>query len=127
MGMTLNGGTAVVYLSLLERVPMTVMCGAGTCANAGLIVISQRFSVGNESLAASKFGMPANLDSQGNHFDAFGDPDARAGNVPASLNSAATGLQANEIVYVVETFHTPSTISFPGIFSPQMMYSRAFF
>ena len=127
MGMTLNGGNAVVYLSLLERVPATVRCGAGTCANAGLIVISQRFAVGNESLAASKFGSPANIDSQGNHLDAFGDTDARAANVPASLNSGAAGLRANEIVYVVETFHTPATLSFPGIFSPQILYSRAFF
>jgi hypothetical protein len=127
MGMTLNGGTAVIYLSLLERVPLTAKCGSGICANAGMIVISQRFSVGNESLAASKFGMPANLDAEGNHLNAFGDTDARAGNIPASLGNTATGLQANEIVYVVETLHTPTTLTFPGIFSPQMMYSRAFF
>jgi len=127
MGMTLNGGTAVVYLSLMQRVPPTVQCGAGACANAGMIVIAQRFSVGNTTLAASRFGMPANLDAEGNHLDAFDDTDARAGNVPASLNSVSSGLQPNEIIYVVETFHTPSTLSFPGIFSPQMMYSRAFF
>lgn len=127
MGMTLNGGNAVVYLSLLDRVPPTVICGSGTCTNAGMIVISQRFTVGNTSLAPSKFGMPANLDSQGNHLNAYGDSDARATNVPASLSSVSTGLKPNEIVYVVETFHTPSTISFPGIFAPQIMYSRAFF
>jgi hypothetical protein len=127
MGMTLNGGNAVVYLSLLERVPLTAKCGSGTCTNAGMIVISQRFSVGNAGLAPSKFGTPTNLDSQGNHLNAFGDSDARAGNVPASLSNVATGLKANEIVYVVETFHTPTTLSFPGIFAPEMMYSRAFF
>jgi hypothetical protein len=127
MGMTLNGGNAVVYLSLLQRVPSSAQCGGGTCTNAGLIVIAQRFSVGNTSLAASKFGMPSQLDAEGNHLDPFGTSEARATNVPASLNSASSGLQPNEIVYVVESFHTPSTIAFPGIFSPQMMYSRAFF
>jgi hypothetical protein len=127
MGMTLTGGNAVMYLSLLERVPTTAQCGSGPCANAGMIVIAQRFSVGNTTLAASKFGMPANLDSEGNHLDAFGDTDARATNVPPSLSSVSTGLQPNEIVYVVECLHTPSTITFPGIFSPQIMYSRAFF
>lgn len=127
MGMTLTGGNAVVYLTLLQRVPPSALCGGGPCANAGRIAISQRFSVGNTTLSASKFGMPANLDSEGNHLDAFDDTDARAANVPASLDNAASGLQPNEIVYVVESFHTPSTITFPGIFSPNMMYSRAFF
>ncbi len=127
MGMTLTGGNAVVYLTLLLRVPPTARCGFGACANAGMVVISQRFSVGNTSLAPSKFGMPADLDAEGNHLDAFGDSDARATNVPPSLSSVSSGLQPNEIVYVVEAFHTPSTITFPGIFSPQMMYSRAFF
>ena len=68
MGMTLTGGTAVVYLSLLQRVPPTARCGSGACANAGMIVIAQRFAVGNASLAPSKFGMPAQLDAEGNHL-----------------------------------------------------------
>ena len=127
MGMTLDGGNAVVYLTLLERVPLSAKCGGGTCANAGMVVIAQRYSVGNTSLAPSKLGMPTQLDSEGNHLDAFGDSDARATNVPPSLNSLSTGLQPNEIIYLVEAFHTPSTISFPGIFAPEIMYSRAFF
>lgn len=127
MGMTLTGGNAVVYLSLLQRVPTTARCGGGACANAGMIVIVQRFSVGNITLAPSRFGMPSQLDSEGNHLDPFGSTEARAGNVPASLDNISSGLMPNEIVYVVESFHTPSTITFPGIFSPQMMYSRAFF
>jgi hypothetical protein len=127
MGMTLTGGNAVVYLSLLQRVPATAKCGGGACANAGMIVVAQRYTVGNVSLAPSKFGMPSQLDSEGNHLDPFGSTDARAANVPPSLNNASSGLQPNEIVYVVESFHTPSTITFPGIFAPQMMYSRAFF
>jgi hypothetical protein len=127
MGMTLTGGNAVVYLSLLQRVPSTAQCGSGACANAGMVVIAQRFSVGNRTLAASKFGMPVNLDTEGNHLDSFDDTDARATNVPAALNNVSSGLKPNEIVYVVESFHTPSTITFPGIFAPQMMYSRAFF
>jgi hypothetical protein len=127
MGMTLSGGNAVVYLSLLERVPPAAKCSGATCANAGMIVVAQRYSVGNTTLAPSKFGMPANLDSQGNHLNPFGDTEARATNVPSSLSNVGTGLQPNEIVYLVEAFHRPSSLSFPGIFAPQIMYSRAFF
>jgi hypothetical protein len=127
MGMTLTGGSAVVYLTLLQRVPATAVCGSGPCANAGQVVIAQRFTVGNTAMKPSELGMPVNLDAEGNHLDFFDDPDARAGNVPSSLSNPGTGLQPNEIVYVVEAFHAPSTLSFPGIFAPEVMYSRAFF
>jgi hypothetical protein len=125
MGMTLNGGNAVVYLSLLQKIPATANCGggAGSCANAGEIVIAQRFTVGNTSIEDSRFGMPANIQSDGNHQDFFDDPDAVAA-VPASLSGA---MADNEILYAVEAFHEPATLAFQGIFAPELMYSRAFF
>jgi Flp pilus assembly protein TadG len=125
LGMTLDGGNAVVYLSLLEKIPANADCGAGpgSCANAGEVVIAQRFTVGNTSMADSRFGMPSNIGPDGNHTDFFDDPDARA-SVPASLTSV---MADNEILYAVEAFHEPSTLAFQGIFAPSMMYSRAFF
>jgi hypothetical protein len=33
----------------------------------------------------------------------------------------------NEILYAVEAYHEPVTLAFRGIFSPDVMYARAFF
>jgi hypothetical protein len=125
MGMTLTGGKAVVYLSLLQKIPTDADCGTGpgSCANAGEVVIAQRFTVGNTSIDDSKFGMPSNLLSDGNHADFFDDPDAVA-TVPTSLSSI---MAPNEILYAVEAYHEPDTLAFQGIFAPDVMYSRAFF
>lgn len=125
MGMTLDAGKAVVYLSLLQKIPATANCGggAGSCANAGEIVIAQRFTVGNTSIDDSRFGMPQNIGADGNHVDFFDDTDAVA-TVPASLSGVMVD---NEILYAVEAFHEPTTLAFPGIFAPDLMYSRAFF
>jgi TadE-like protein len=125
MGMTLTGGKTVVYLSLLQMIPATANCGTGpgSCANAGQVVIAQRFSVGNTSIDISKFGMPSNILANGNHADFFNDPDAVA-TVPAALSSV---MAPNEILYAVEAYHEPETLAFQGIFAPDVMYSRAFF
>jgi hypothetical protein len=123
--MTFTGGNAVVYLSLLEKIPANVDCGTGpgSCANAGDVVIAQRFTVGNTSIADSRFGMPSNIGPDGNHADFFDDPDAQA-TVPAALSSVMVD---NEILYAVEAFHEPTTLAFQGIFAPSLMYSRAYF
>lgn len=125
MGMTIDGGKAVVYLSLLQKIPANADCGggAGSCANAGQVVIAQRFTVGNTSMAISKFGMPSNLLSDGNHADFFDDTDALA-TVPTAISSI---MAPNEILYAVEAYHEPDTLAFQGIFAPSVMYSRAFF
>jgi len=125
MGMTLTGGRTVVFLSLLQKIPADANCGggAGSCANAGEVVIAQRFTVGNTSIENSRFGMPSNIGSDGNHDDFFDDPDAVA-TAPSTL---ASSMVDNEILYAVEAFHQPTTVAFPGIFAPELMYSRAFF
>jgi hypothetical protein len=125
MGMTLNGGQSVVYMSLLQKIPANADCGggAGSCNNAGEIVIAQRFTVGNTGIDVSKFGMPANIASDGNHVDFFDDPDAIA-TVPSALSSI---MAPNEILYAVEAYHVPATLAFQGIFAPNVMYARAFF
>jgi hypothetical protein len=125
MGMTLTGGKSVVYLSLLQMIPANADCGtgAGSCTNAGEIVIAQRFTVGNTGIDDSRFGMPSNILSDGNHEDFFDDPDAVA-TVPAALSSI---MAPNEILYAVEVYHEPDTLAFQGIFAPEVMYSRAFF
>jgi hypothetical protein len=125
MGMTLAGGKSVVYLSLLQKIPANADCGggAGSCANAGQVVIAQRFTVGNTSIDNSKFGMPSNIGSDGNHLDFFDDTDAQA-TAPSALT---TVMADNEILYAVETYHEPTTLAFQGIFAPDVMYARAFF
>lgn len=125
MGMTLNGGKSVVYLSLLQKIPANANCGggAGSCANAGDVVIAQRFAIGNTSIEDSRFGMPQNLLADGNHEDFFDDTDALA-TVPGTLSGAMVD---NEILYAVEAFHEPDTLAFQGIFAQDLMYSRAFF
>jgi hypothetical protein len=125
MGMTLAGGRSVVYLSLLQKIPADSDCGTGpgSCGNAGQVVVAQRFTVGNTSIDDSKFGMPSNIGSDGNHVDFFDDTDAQA-SVPSSLSSV---MADNEILYAVEAYHEPVTLAFRGIFAPDVMYARAFF
>lgn len=125
MGMTLTGGKSVVYLSLLQMIPANADCGTGpgSCANAGEVVIAQRFTVGNTSIDDSRFGMPSNILADGNHADFFDDTDAVA-TVPTALSSI---MAPNEILYAVEVYHEPDTLTFQGIFAPDVMYSRAFF
>jgi hypothetical protein len=124
LGMTIDGGTAVMYMSLLQKIPADATCGGSPCENAGLVVIARRFKIGNTSIEDSKFGMPTNLASDGNHNDFFDDSDAQADNVPAALT---TSMEDNEILYAVEVYHEPDSLAFQGIFAPELMYSRAFF
>ena len=53
--------------------------------------------------------------------------EAWADNAPGSVTNPSTGLQENELLYVVEVIHRPTSISFQGIFAPEFMYARAFF
>lgn len=129
MDLQLSGGKSALYMTLLTRVPAATTCSVGS-PNAGLIVIAQRFSLGDttsNSKMHSQLGMPANLQYDGNHADFICDADAVVSAPPAALSDATNGMQENEFVYVVEAIHRPQTIAFQGIFAPEYMYSRAFF
>ena len=52
LNMSVSGGQGVAYLSTVVKAP------SGT-ANAGQLVVAQRFVIGNESLASSRVGTPS--------------------------------------------------------------------
>ena len=76
----------------------------------------------------SRIGDPVNFISgvEGDVDNYFDDPTALAGGAPANL-TASTGLAEDEFVYVIEVIHRPESLAFQGVFSPECMYSRAFF
>lgn len=155
LDLELESGRTVVYFSKLTRVPEDALCDSGTglrdCLNQGEVVIAERFRIGAAapptaavgSPMASKIAMPGD-----NFIDAQGDPalegvvhqisgnrqftyydfaEAVATGAPPEVTNTATGLQPNEFLYAVEVLHEPEEISFPGIFAPEILYSRAFF
>lgn len=144
LDLQLTSGHTAVWFSLLTRVPADAQCddGAGgtrDCNNNGEVVIAQRFMIGDTDgtnmhsrLAAAGFpssfvdksGNPASEGDQANYYDLT---EARATTAPASITNASSGIQENELVYVVEVLHRPTTIHFQGVFAPEIMYSRAFF
>ena len=144
LDLQLTSGHTAVWFTLLTRVPATAQCddgGGGTrdCNNNGQVVVAQRYMIGDTSgtnmhsrLAAAGFpsqfvDASGNASSEGDHSDYFDLTEARATSAPASITNTSTGIQENELVYVVEVIHRPSTIQFQGIFAPEFMYSRAFF
>jgi len=132
-------GRSAVYFSKLTRVPANAVCDTGSgprnCANNGKVVIQERYIIGKTSQAnmASKLGMPTLfLDdsgqpaAEGEHSDHFDLPDAVATGAPAAI-AGPGGILENEQIYVVEILHEPLSLSFSGIFSPAMIYTRGFF
>lgn len=133
MDLKLDGtGKSVVYLSLLTRVSSTANCTSGgstvACGNRGLIVVAQRFIIGNTSVHASDFATiaAANIDSDGNVNNYMHQSYARA-TVPSPLNDSTNGIVENQLVYAAEVYHQPTLIQFPGIFAPEMMRAWAYY
>lgn len=135
----LTSGSTAVYLSRLTRVPNDAICDTGSgprfCNNNGQVVIAQRYMIGNVGGQGmySRLGSPTqfvdangNTASEGDHADFFDLTDARATGAPISVTGGG-GLAENELMYAVEVVHKPVSLSFPGIVSPDMMYSRGFF
>jgi len=144
LDLQLTGGKSAVWFTLLTRVPDDAQCptgwgGSRDCNNNGRIVIAQRYRIGDTSgtgmgsrlqtsQAATQFvdknGQAAVEGDHINHFDLV---EAWADSAPPSVTNSATGLLKNELIYVVEVIHRPTSISFQGIFAPEFMYARAFF
>lgn len=140
----LTSGHTSVWFSLLTRVPADAQCDDGSggtrdCNNNGEVVIAQRYMIGDTNgpnmhsrLAAA--GLPSsfldasgNVAAEGDHQNYFDLTEARATSAPSSVTNTSTGIQENELLYVVEVIHRPTTIQFQGVFAPEIMYSRAFF
>ncbi len=144
LDLRLTGGKSAVWFTLLTRVPDDARCpngggGMRDCNNNGRVVIAQRYKIGD----TSGTGMGSRMQSsqsvsqfvdkngqaatEGDHVNHFDMAEAWADNAPGSVTNPSTGLQENELLYVVEVIHRPTSISFQGIFAPEFMYARAFF
>jgi hypothetical protein len=133
MNLQVNGtGDTVVYLTALTRVPSNANClvsgNTVPCANRGLVVIAQRFIVGNTSIGASVFGDPGsvNIDSEGNVANYEQQTYARA-TVPTSISDTTNGIGEGEFIYAADTHHNPTLIKFPGIVAPDKMHTWAYY
>jgi hypothetical protein len=118
LGMQPNGGNVtgstsgngVLVLSTLSRVSTT--CG---CSNAGLIVLTKRVIVGNNTLFTSTYGSPsgAALDSNtGVVVNYANEVTARATSFGSVIN-----LSTGEFAYLVEARFTFPDLAIPGVFS----------
>jgi hypothetical protein len=123
LGITESGGKARVYLS-------TVMKAAPGTANAGQLVITERYVIGDAALGTSRIGSPPSSIwpnrslplPNGKVADYENQSSARA-TLPASYSELAL----NQRVHVVEVFHTPSDLNWTGYFTARVLYVRAFF
>ena len=116
LGITLNGGKGVVYLSTIRVAPI------GSGANEGQPVLIERFVIGAPATLASSVGMPPAL-ADGTVPDYYNEPTALA-TIPSTL---AAGLLPGDRLFVAEVFHEASELTFPGIVSPDLMRARFFF
>jgi len=125
-------GDTVVYLTALTRVALDATCFvAGSsvpCANRGMVVIAQRYVVGNTSIRVSDYGEPGagNIDSEGNVFNYEHESYAVAA-APAAIADPASGIKDGEFVYAADVHHNPALIKFPGIVAPDQMGAWAFY
>jgi hypothetical protein len=111
LGITLNAGRGVVYLTRIEKAP------PGT-DNDGLMVIAERYVIGNTAIASSSIGQPAgsiwpdptNPNPNGDVRDRNNEPTAVA-TTPATLASLALG----ESMYVAEVYAGADGILFGNV------------
>lgn len=124
LGMTTGAGTGVIYLSRIEKAP-------DGSANAGKLIVTERYVIGDTSISASKIGTPDDSiwpdpDKPLPHGDVQ-SPDsettARAESLPAVL---LTKMPDNGAAFVAEVFHRPSGLIFAQ-FNPanELLYSRS--
>lgn len=111
LGINLNSGRGVVYLTRLEK-------GVPGSTNDGLMVIAERYVIGNPSIAASSVGQPSasiwpdntNPNPNGDVRNRNSDISARAA-TPAALNTLALG----ESMFVAEVYATADGLLFGNV------------
>jgi len=136
-GMTAGGGNGVVILSRVQQV-YTADCtaaGYGTCPNAGLIVFTQRLTIGNTALRSSPYGTPnpAILNAQGNVAPSVylqnSDSTVRVDPSLAAAYAAAGqagGLAQGASPYIAEVYFIAPDISFLNYsYSPTLTSSTS--
>lgn len=114
LGINETSGDGVVYLTRLEKAP------PGT-DNAGLMVIAERYVIGDDTVASSSVGSPDggiwpnpdNPNPNGDVKDRNDEPTAVA-STPAALNNLALG----ESMYITEVYASADGILFGDVWGP---------
>lgn len=124
IGMTTGSGSGVIYLSRLVK-------AADGTANAGKLVIAERYVIGDTSISKSKIGTPtSNIWPDPNkplpHGDVLnpeGESSAKAKKLPAVLKNK---LLDNGSAFVAEVYHKPSALLFAQFSTTNdLLYSRS--
>lgn len=111
LGIDVDAGRGVIYLTRLEKAP------PGT-VNEGLMVIAERYEIGDTSIAASSIGQPdssiwpdtTNPNPNGDVRDRNNEGSAVA-STPATLNTLALG----ESMFVAEVYASGDGILFGDV------------
>ena len=123
---------SVVYLTQIQITPTEP---PGTFVNEGLPVIMHRAIVGCSSMGTSAIGTPdaaiwdpATGEICGDNVTACNTPfdEPRAANITVPV-SVTGSLVPGSTVFVVEVFHQPDDLLFPGFLSPETLYTQGFF
>jgi hypothetical protein len=115
LGITATGGTGVIYLSAVVK-------AAPNTGNANLLVVAERFVIGNPSLTASHIGTPS-VRPNGQVLDFENQPSA-----VASLPAAFGNIGLNERIYVVEVCDSLTDLGgYMSLLNMDRFYTRAFF
>jgi len=111
LGIDVNSGRGVIYLTRVEK-------GAPGTANDGLMVIAERYVVGNTAIAPSSVGQPTaniwpdstNPNPNGDVRDRNNEPSAVA-TTPATLATLALG----ESMFIAEVYASADGILFGNV------------
>jgi hypothetical protein len=118
LGITATSGDGVIYLSAV------VKAAPGT-QNQNLLVLAERYVIGNSSFESSRIGTPSPsiVLPNGQVQDYENEPSARA-----TLPAAFATIDLNQRIYVVELSYSMAGVGgWTGLFNMDRVYSRAFF
>ncbi len=121
LGLQKTGGTAVVILTQVTWLPQTT-CTASALnpCNGNSHVMTQRLSIGNTSVKASRLGTPTGMNSEGNITNYMTNASAVA---TFPFGQLVTG----EFAYVTEAYFQTPSFSFPGFTTAPSVYSMAIY
>jgi Flp pilus assembly protein TadG len=109
------------------RVIFSVLLRSDTGSNSGMLVLYQRYEIGNMSLPGSKLTGSGTFNAANDYTAANpnNDPGLRVTNAPAGIASVPGGL-----IYVTEvytTYNTMTPVRNIGVPIPSILYSIAYF
>ncbi len=118
LNMQTSGGEGVIYLSLVEKVPM-----GQSYNNEGLAVFLQRHDIGNPAKGASPLGTPP-VNSDGTiAVDPFNDSAAIA-SIPSALLAV---MRDSDRIFISEVIYEPKELAFAPFVDVDTIYTRSYF